>query len=232
MFGRNSDFLVALEHWYMNCIYQLDNVYAFNGNTTAFVQMEDGINEYGLAVGLTFVYPHIRKPGLNAGMLVRYLLEHCKTTAQAITFLNKVPIASSQTITLADRSGDIAVVECNPIHVIVIKPKADEHFVATTNDFNSLKMQEYKNPAIDDWRSNERYLNATTALRDHHDDMTIEKVQAILMGKYGFMCQYDRKTGADTVWSVVYDIKQNHLYRTEGNPSRKAYQLDKRLKFR
>ncbi len=54
IFGRNSDFLVELEKLYMNCLYRLDNVYAFNGNTTAFVQMEDGVNEYGLAVGLTF----------------------------------------------------------------------------------------------------------------------------------------------------------------------------------
>ena len=28
----------------MNCLYNLDNVYAFNGNTTAFIEMEDGIN--------------------------------------------------------------------------------------------------------------------------------------------------------------------------------------------
>jgi len=36
----------------MNCIYKLNEVYSFNGNTTAFVQMEDGINEHGLAIGL------------------------------------------------------------------------------------------------------------------------------------------------------------------------------------
>ena len=57
VFGRNSDFLVELEKLYMNCLYSLDNSYAFNANTTAFVEMEDGVNEYGLAVGLTFIYP-------------------------------------------------------------------------------------------------------------------------------------------------------------------------------
>lgn len=49
LFGRNSDFLVSLEKLYMNCLYNLDNSHAFNGNTTAFVQMEDGVNEEGLA---------------------------------------------------------------------------------------------------------------------------------------------------------------------------------------
>lgn len=59
IFGRNSDFLVSIEKSYMNCLYQLSGVYAFNGNTTAFIQMEDGMNEYGLAIGLTFIYPLI-----------------------------------------------------------------------------------------------------------------------------------------------------------------------------
>lgn len=34
----------------------LFSMYCFNGNTTAFIEMEDGINEYGLAVGLTLSY--------------------------------------------------------------------------------------------------------------------------------------------------------------------------------
>ena len=45
------------------------------------------------------------------------------------------------------------------------------------------------------------------------------------------MCQYDRKTGADTVWSVIYDIQNLKVYRVEGNPSRKQFEEDKRLKF-
>lgn len=90
--ARNSDFLVSLEKLYMNCIYKLNEVYSFNGNTTAFVQMEDGINEHGLAIGLTFVYPKIRGAGFNAGMLVRYLLEKCKNTKEAIKHLKMLPI--------------------------------------------------------------------------------------------------------------------------------------------
>ena len=45
------------------------------------------------------------------------------------------------------------------------------------------------------------------------------------------MCQYDRKTNADTVWSVIYDIKNKKVYRVEGNPSRKKLKENLRLKF-
>jgi predicted choloylglycine hydrolase len=124
VFARNSDFLVSIEKLYMNCLYALDGAYAFNGNTTAYVEMEDGVNEHGLAAGLCFVYPKINKPGFNAGILIRYILEKCKTIDDAISALKRLPIASSQTITLADMSGDIAVVECNAEKLVVIRLKS------------------------------------------------------------------------------------------------------------
>ena len=63
LLGRNSDFLTDLEKKNMNVIYRLaGGAYSFTGNTTAFVEMEDGINEQGLAVGLTSVYPCQCKP--------------------------------------------------------------------------------------------------------------------------------------------------------------------------
>lgn len=232
IFGRNSDFLVELEKLYMNCIYRLDNAYAFNGNTTAFVQMEDGINEYGLAIGLTFVYPHIRKAGFNSGMLVRYLLEKCKTTKEAIEKLYTIPIASAQTLTIIDSNSDMVVVECNPKKIEIIKPDQVGNFVATANNFYSLKMKEYKNPNIDDWKSDERYFVALNSLKENRKNYSFDLAKDILSGKYGFMCQYDRKTGADTVWSVIYDIKNKKIYRVEGNPSRRRYKEDTRFKFK
>ena len=229
--GRNSDFLVELEKLYMNCLYNLDNAFAFNGNTTAFVQMEDGVNEYGLAIGLTFVYPKIRKAGFNAGMLVRYLLEKCKTTNEVIKCLKILPIASQQTLTIADNTGEILVVECNCNNIEVIKPNEDGNFVAIANEFNTEKMKKYNNYDVDNWKAEERYSVAYNSLKENNNNFSIELVKDILSGKYGFMCQYDRKTNADTIWSVIYDVKNKKIYRVEGNPSRKQFKEDKRLKF-
>lgn len=232
LLGRNSDFLVSLEKLYMNCLYHLDNVYAFNGNTTAFIEMEDGINEYGLAVGLTFVYPTIIKAGFNAGMLVRYLLEKCKTTDEAISFLKDVPIASQQTLTIADRIGNIVVVECNCEKTEIIRPNTNSSFVTTANEFNSSIMKQFNNDEVDDWRAKERYSVAYNTLMKYKNNYSFDLIKNILSGKYGFMCQYDRKTDADTVWSVIYNIKSNEIFRVEGNPKRKAFKKDTRLKFK
>lgn len=232
IFGRNSDFLVSLEKLYMNCLYKLDSVYSFNGNTTAFVQMEDGVNEKGLAVGLTFVYPKVRKPGFNAGILVRYILEKCSSTQEAISAIKSLPIASQQTITLADKYGDIAIVECNCEKVVVITPKNGSDFISTANNFNSTDMKNYKNPShIDDWKSCDRYETTLVALSNKEYTHDINFAKNLLSGKYGFMCQYNRKEGADTVWSVVYDLKNDKIFRVEGNPGRKKFKEDTRFKI-
>ena len=231
IFGRNSDFLVSLEKLYMNCLYNLKGVYAFNGNTTAFIEIEDGINEYGLAIGLTFVYPKITRAGFNSGMLVRYLLEKCKTTNEVIEALNMIPIASQQTLTVIDSVGNFAGIECNCCHIEVIKPTENESFVVAANCFVSQKMIEYNNHDIDDWRSDERYSVAYDSLKKNNNHFSSELARDILSGKYGFMCQYERKSGADTVWSVVYDVKNKKVFRVEGNPSRKKFVEDSRMKF-
>ncbi|MFG6368086.1 MAG: linear amide C-N hydrolase [Lachnospiraceae bacterium] len=229
IFGRNSDFLVALEKLYMNCLYKLNGVYGFNGNTTAFIEMEDGINEHGLAVGLTFIYPKIVGVGFNAGMLVRYLLEKCRTVDEVIASLNALPIASQQTLTVMDHFGNFAVIECNCYHVEVIKPTENDSFVVAANGFVSQKMTEYN--SIDDWHSSERYSVAYNALRENKNNFSFKLARDILSGKYGFMCQYERNKGADTVWSVIYDIKNKKIFRVEGNPSRKKFIEDTRMKF-
>lgn len=118
---RNSDFLTELEKLNTNVIYKFTNdSYNFTGNTTAFIEVEDGINEYGLAVGLTSVYPIAIKPGFNAGMLLRFFLEKCQTTDEVICSIQQLPISSAQTITVADAKGKIAVIECNSERTAII----------------------------------------------------------------------------------------------------------------
>lgn len=230
--GRNSDFLVSLEKLYMNCLYSLNDCYAFNGNTTAFIEMEDGMNEHQLGIGFTFIYPTKIKPGINSGLLLRMILEKCKTVEEAINLLKTVPIASQQTYTIADRNGNIVVVECNCCEVICRYPSKNKNYVCTANSFNSKELLSYNKPEhIDDWNAKKRFETMTNAL-NKKDSYTFDYVKQILSGKHGFMCQYDRSLNADTVWSCIYDIKNGLVYRVEGNPSRKKFTLDNRMKFK
>ena len=224
VFGRNSDFLVSIEKLYMNVLYKLDNVYSFNGNTTAFIEIEDGVNEHGLAVGLTFVPIRKIKPGFNVGIIVRYLLEKCKTVNEAINKLQELPIASGGTLTLADKTGSIAMVELSPNKIVVKKKR--KGYVYSTNIFTSKELEKLNIKDFDNWKAKERYETFSKAFKENKTSISFSK--NVLKGEYGFMCQYDRSKNADTVWSVVYNLTSKEIYRCEGNPRRKTYKLDTR----
>lgn len=230
---RNSDFLTELEKLNTNVIYKFtDDSYNFTGNTTAFIEVEDGVNEYGLAVGLTSVYPIIIKPGFNAGMLLRFLLEKCQTTEEVICSIQHLPIGSAQTITVADAKGKIAVIECNSEKITVTLPSKEHPFVCAANIFHSDEMLALQNLAIDNWQAEQRYRTLVQTLGKPSKKINLQFAKDLLSGKTGFLCQYDRTTGKDTVWSVIYDLKEKAIYRVEGNPGRKKFVKDERFSIK
>lgn len=232
LLGRNSDFLPQLEKQNLNVIYKLTGgACSFTGNTTAFVEVEDGVNEHGLAAGLTSVYPLQCRPGFNAGLLLRYLLEKCKNVPEAVSCLRRLPIASAQTLTLADTSGKTALVECAPGRVEVTASLGGRHpFVCATNMFHLAEMKDYNCTGTDDWFAEKRFRTLRSALQEREAfDLTFAK--KLLSGEYGFLCQYDRRTGKDTVWSVIYDLGHHKIYRSEGNPKRRSFKEDIRFHF-
>lgn len=230
LLGRNSDFLTELEKINMNAIYRFaSQSYSFTGNTTAFVQMEDGINEHGLAIGLTSIQPMLIKPGINAGLLLRYFLEKCKNTQEVIEHIHILPISSAQTFTVADTSGKIVVIECCSEKVETIQPADSHPYVCATNIFHSGSMMDFNISDIDNWQAESRYETLEKVLNHKANSLDYQTAVDILSGKYGFLCQYNRKTGKDTVWSVIYDLTSKKLYRTEGNPSRRKFKEDTRF---
>lgn len=227
-FGRNSDFLISVEKFCDSAFYRLDNGAAFIGNTTAPIQMEDGLNEHGLAAGLTMVYPLHIKPGLNAGMLVRLVLESCRTVDEAVGLLSSVPPASSHNILLADKKRDMALVQSCCDKTVVQRPEGD--FIYATNHFCAKEMEPYQYQGPDDIFSHKRYETLQKVFAEETPKNGFF-AQYLLGGKLGFMCQYNRSLGFDTIWSVVYDVSGGKIHRAEGHPARKPFVEDRRPLF-
>lgn len=224
LLARNSDFLTKIEKLTINVRYHLENCYAFQGNTTAFVEIEDGMNEHGLAIGLASVYPQTIQPGFQAGILIRYLLEHCQNINDALKELKRLPIASAQVLAIIDHEGHSAIIECDCQDTVIILPPQIQVGV---NAFYSRHMKQKRNYNIDDWQSDLRQQNVYHALQ-HKELYSLEFAKDILSNRYGFTCKYNRQTGKDTIWSVIYDSKNKKIYRCEGNPARKQFYEDKR----
>ena len=232
IYGRNNDLPPYLRDGSKSEIYSPINGNRFNITTSSFINGEEGLNEHGLAVGLTSVYPNQCKPGFNAGMIVRYLLEKCKNVSEAVSCLYQLPIASAQTLTLADAMGTITVIECNAEQIKVEKTLNNNlSFVCATNTFHFPEMIGYNNDKIDNWFAEERYQTLYSAFNRKNGGFNLPFAEKLLSGDYGFLCQYDRSTGKDTVWSVIYDMKRHKIYRSEGNPGRHKFKEDTRFQF-
>jgi predicted choloylglycine hydrolase len=68
----------------------------------------DGMNESGLAVSLAFGGRRATGAGFGVSLVLRYLLETCATTAQAVRALERLPVQGAYNVTLLDRGGDAA----------------------------------------------------------------------------------------------------------------------------
>lgn len=228
-YGRNNDLPPFLKKVSKSILYKLKNGYSFIGNTSSMINFEEGLNEYGLAVAMEFLMPTMIAPGINSVFLVRYLLEKCATTKEAINALNSLPIASPCNIILADKKGDMVVVECTPEKIFLRKPATDEYFIVAANHFSSDEMKNHNASNWDIFSSDTRYKTAYNALKNINYSDGVGHAKDILSGKHGFMCQYDKRLNFDTIWSSVFDISNNKIYRAEGNPSRTRFKEDIRL---
>lgn len=233
-YARNNDLPPFLRKTSKSIYYRPQNGNKFIMNTSSFINGEEGINNHGLAVAMTFVKPKLDeiKPGFNSVFLVRYILEKCKTVDEGIDVLEELPIASSCNILLADRSGKMVVVEANPLEMNIRYPeknKRGDSFIITVNHFTSRGMQKHDASNHNIYESETRYETAYNALSDINYNGGIKHAKDILSGEYGFMCQYNKKMNFDTIWSSIFDIKNLNIYIAEGNPLRAKYKEDKRL---
>ncbi len=74
----------------------------------------DGMNEAGLAVSLTFGGRTIVGDGFGVPLIIRYVLEFCRTVAEATKALQRIPCHMAYNVTVVDRNGRYMTVYLSP----------------------------------------------------------------------------------------------------------------------
>ena len=69
----------------------------------------------------------------------------------------------------------------------------------------------------------QRAYGKRRVLEREGETLALSDVQALLAGRKGFLCQYDRAAGRDTVWSAACDLTRRRCLLAEGNPGRTAF---------
>ncbi len=89
----------------------------------------DGLNEAGLAVSLSFGGRKAVGDGFGCPLILRYVLEICSTTREAMKALTRVPTHMAYNITVVDARGDFATAYLSPDRAPQIRrwPLATNH---------------------------------------------------------------------------------------------------------
>ena len=129
--------------------------------------VDDGINDAGLALSLTFGGRRVIGKGFGIPLILRYILEFCDTTAEAIEVLRRVPSHMAYNVTVLDRRGNYATVMVAPDRPIQVTraPVATNHQGAIENPEHArftrtVERERFLNECLGDDRLTEQALIA------------------------------------------------------------------------
>jgi predicted choloylglycine hydrolase len=229
LFGRNYDFYYKFkEHIESYLTHPLSGYWSL-GNTDIFVGREDGINEKGLAIGMTAVAPNEIKAGINFALLTRCILDKCANAKEAINVLTSAHHVTANNYLIADREGNMAVIEACPQRVAVRKPKENEDFIVSTNHFIHPNMCSLENQSERPPDSVRRYMTIFEKLQQLKAKTTIEDVKRILSDHMGPVCSHIEEIQLGTLWSLIAALRKQSIYMAEGHPCKTTYKPNIRL---
>lgn len=127
----------------------------------------DGINDVGLAVSLTFGGRTTVGEGFGMPLILRYVLETCETTAEAVEALRRVPSHMSYNITVLDEEGHFRTVFVSPDRAAVVR-----QIPVTTNHQGNVEWHRHARATATLER--ERFLNFRLADSDERPDNFVE----------------------------------------------------------
>lgn len=99
------------------------------GMVEGMAGLADGMNDAGLAASLTFGGRVVTQTGFGIPIIMRYILEMCTNTQDAVEALRTVPTHMSYNVTVIDKSGEWATVFLAPDRPAIVRkqPWATNH---------------------------------------------------------------------------------------------------------
>jgi predicted choloylglycine hydrolase len=151
----------------------------------------DGVNDHGLAVSLSFGGRPDVGPGFGVPLVLRYILEFCSTTREAVEVLKRVPVHMTYNVTVLDRTGHFETAYLAPDRPTLILPVA-----VTTNHQQRVEWEEHARSTgtVERQRFLEERLQNNATGSD-------EFVQAFLEPPV-YSIAYEK--GSGTVYTAVY----------------------------
>ncbi|MBD3895676.1 hypothetical protein IEI94_07400 [Halomonas sp. ML-15] len=151
----------------------------------------DGINEQGLTVSLAFGGRTVVGDGFGAPIILRYILEFCETTPEAVEVLARVPTHMAYNITVSDARGRYVTAMISPD-----RPASIRRVPVATN--HQKKIEWYAHALASETLIRERQLSILVG-----DETTTEQrlVSAFFAPP---LFRRDYRRGLGTIYTAVY----------------------------
>jgi predicted choloylglycine hydrolase len=178
-------------------------------NKFLFYDTTDLINEKGLFIGITFGYYDSWRYGITPQHMSQIIAERCSTVEQALTIFKNIPVATPKNFFIADKSGNMAVVEHVSKKYKVLYPKKEiliqtNHYVDTDLAKEDQVLQnEPKNSTF------ERYSETMNKLNSKKNSFKFNGIIDILGDTNSCVCQNKREIR--TIWSLALDMKKSRF---------------------
>jgi predicted choloylglycine hydrolase len=151
----------------------------------------DGINEDGLAVSLSFGGRRAVGEGFGVPLLLRYVLEFCTSTDEAVAALSRIPTHMSYNVTILDALGHYRTVFIAPD-----RPPVIQELAVTTNHQEDIEWHQHASASatLERERALQRHL-------EHYRDDAYRLIRAFLRPPL-HSTAYRR--GFGTLYTVAY----------------------------
>jgi len=229
----------------------IDGKYSTIGSgVVGLVGINNGMNEKGLSIVYNYAYPQdIGDEGVPSMIIIREVLENCSTVIETVNHFKKYPRIGGANVLVADKKGDLAVLEVGPKNVEVRRKgsEGEKDWLICTNHYLTPAMKQIEVPrdAVYDENAAKafrgkpvhktsllRYKNARDILKNG----TPEKISLEFLNKQ-IQCSHgpedkpseftfcNHGVEISTGFGVMSDVKNEHFYATLGKPCKNQMEI-------
>lgn len=170
-----------------------------------FYNADDAINDKGLFIGLTFAFADQWSYGVSCIHMTKLIAETCETVKDAVKIFEKVPLCCPKNFFIADKNGDMVVVEHTSKKFKVLYPKDNvliqtNHYVdkELTQEDTVLKRVPFHNTFI-------RYYETLQKINLEKDKFKLDSIIKILGRSGSYTCQ--NSPSVKTIWTLALDMR-------------------------
>lgn len=155
----------------------------------------DGMNADALSISLTFGGRNISGQGFGIPLVMRYVLETCSSTAEAIKVFSRIPVHMSYNVTILDKEKHFATVFLSPDRPVSIVDTC-----IGTNHQHSVEWEDYgamsatlpRMQFLESCLYNPEETSRTIKQKFHHPPL--------------YNTQFEKSFG--TLYTAVYDLEK------------------------